>query len=422
MGEIQKSAYGSVRPYTRHTLACPYAGEPDYSKCKCPKWLYVYNAQTGAKSRKSLVTHSWAEAVEIAANTLKGMDPEIAKVRAKEAKDTAEKGELMTVGAACDLWIDRTIRQFGPDASAADQYRWLKRKVCGWAESYGIVHVQDITTLQLDRWYSSNDWDFAPSTKSQRWGILRSMFRYMEKRGVLLKSPAEAIDAVKPDLGHVQGPYTDEQVNKVLANIEKSLPANLPFHKRPTYAPRLRTFINLLLETGCDVGDAVLHEPRRIETHKVKGKTVYIYRYARQKTEIEAIVPISAKLVDELKNVPLEAGTYAEMPFRTRGLKMKRNQKRWSERIDAVLEAAGVEWVEVPRRTKNAEPIRNQANAKQFRHTFAVRQLVAGHSPEDVAKMLGHVDTEMIKKHYAPWVKALDDAFIGRVVGRRAAR
>lgn len=25
MGEIQKSTYGSVRPYTRHTPGCPYA-------------------------------------------------------------------------------------------------------------------------------------------------------------------------------------------------------------------------------------------------------------------------------------------------------------------------------------------------------------------------------------------------------------
>jgi integrase len=347
------------------------------------------------------------------------MDPEIAKAR---AENTAKKGEQMSVAAACDLWIDRTVREFGAEAGVVDQYRWLKKKVCGWAESHGIIHVQDITTLQLERWYSSSDWDFAPSTKSQRWGILRSMFKYLEKRSVLLKSPADAIDAVKPDRGHVQGPYTDEQIRKIVACVEKSIPANLPFHKRDTYAPRLRTFIDLLLETGCDVGDAVLHEPRRIETHKVKGKTAHIYRYSRQKTVVEAIVPISAKLVAELKSVPLEAGTYAEMPFRTRGLKMKRNQKRWSERIDAVLEAAGVEWVEVPRLTKNAEPIRHPANAKQFRHTFAVQKLVVGHSPEDVAKMLGHIDTEMLKRSYAPWVKALDDAFIGRVVEQRPAR
>jgi integrase len=382
----------------------------------------VYNATTGKKSRKSLVTPSWAEAVGVAADTLKGMDPEIAEARAKKAEETVKQGERMTVAAACDLWIDRTVREFGAEAGVVDQYRWLKKKLCGWAESHGIIHVEDITTLQLDRWYSSSDWSFAPSTKSQRWGILRSMFNYMEEREVLVKSPADAIRAVKPDRGHLQGPYTDEQVKNILASIEKSIPANLPFHKRETYAPRLRTFINLLLETGCDVGDAVLYEPRRIETHRVKGKTVYIYRYSRQKTGIEAIIPVPPKLVEALKNVPLEAGTYAEMPFRTRGLKMKRNQKRWSERIDTVLEAAGVEWVEVPGLTKDAETIRHPANAKQFRHTFAVRQLVVGHSLEDVARMLGHVDTEMLKKIYAPWVKKLDDAFIKRVSGRRGAR
>jgi hypothetical protein len=262
MGQIQKSVYGSVRPYTRHTLGCPHEVEPNYDRCRCPKWFYVYDAQTGKKSRKSLVTHSWAEAVEIAAETLKGMDPEIAEARAKKAQETSKKGERMTAPAACDLWIERTVREFGAESGVLDQYRWLKKKVCGWAGSHGIVHVEDITTLQLERWYSSNDWDFAPSTKSQRWGILRSMFRYLEKRGVIAKSPAEAIDAVKPDRGHLQGPYTDDRVKKILGSVEKSLPANLPFHKRSTYAPRLGTFINLLLETGCDVGDVVLHEPR----------------------------------------------------------------------------------------------------------------------------------------------------------------
>jgi hypothetical protein len=138
----------------------------------------VYNAKTGKKSRKSLVTPSWAEAVEIAAKTLRGMDPESAEARAKKVGEQTKNGERMAIGAACDLWIDRTIREFGPDASAVEQYRWLKAKVCAWAASHGIVYAQDITTLQPERWYSSSDWDFPPNTKSQRWGILRSMFRY----------------------------------------------------------------------------------------------------------------------------------------------------------------------------------------------------------------------------------------------------
>jgi integrase len=56
------------------------------------------------------------------------------------------------------------------------------------------------------------------------------------------------------------------------------------------------------------------------------------------------------------------------------------------------------------------------ANVKQLRHTFAVRQLKAGQRPEEVARMLGHVDTDMVRKHYAPWVADLDKAHIMRVL------
>ena len=52
---------------------------------------------------------------------------------------------------------------------------------------------------------------------------------------------------------------------------------------------------------------------------------------------------------------------------------------------------------------------------KMFRHTFAVGCLTAGIPKENVARMLGHVSTEMIDAHYAPWVEGLDVAHIRRV-------
>ena len=64
-------------------------------------------------------------------------------------------------------------------------------------------------------------------------------------------------------------------------------------------------------------------------------------------------------------------------------------------------------WVELPTLDDAGRPRRKQANCKQFRHTFAVRQLKAGQRPEDVARMMGHVDAEMIRKHYAPWCRTL---------------
>ena len=108
MKNLLKSSHGSVRPYTRHSIGCLHPAGPD--TCSCPKWLYVWNAATGKKSRKSLNTPSWAEAQRIASDTLRGMDPEIASARAVTDKRDQQR---MTVSDACDLWIDRTRRQFG---------------------------------------------------------------------------------------------------------------------------------------------------------------------------------------------------------------------------------------------------------------------------------------------------------------------
>ena len=57
MNNIQKSSYGSVRPYTRHTADFPFAKVKDYSGCNCPKWIYVRDIQ-GKRERYSLVTPS----------------------------------------------------------------------------------------------------------------------------------------------------------------------------------------------------------------------------------------------------------------------------------------------------------------------------------------------------------------------------
>lgn len=104
------------------------------------------------------------------------------------------------------------------------------------------------------------------------------------------------------------------------------------------------------------------------------------------------------------------------MPFRDPRLKLVSDRNWWSLRIRQSLKAANVKWVELPSMDDRGRPKRKQANCKQFRHAFAVRQLRAGQRPEEVAKMLGHVNTDMVRKHYAPWVEELDQAHISRVV------
>ena len=239
------------------------------------------------------------------------MHPEIAAARNEKAKTQAT---MMNVREACDLWIVRTEREFG--RSVVDQYRALSNMLCRWATAHGIVSLQEITPLQLERWYSGSDRKKpAETTRSQKWGVLRSMFKYWKERNVLRENPIASIKAIQVKGGHVQGPYTDDQVTAILTAVPKVVPMNIQPEERTLYERRLRTFINLLLHTGCDVGDAVLFSASNIETVKVGKRSAHVYRYSRRKTGTEAVIPVPHWLVDGLRNAPALKGASPELPF-----------------------------------------------------------------------------------------------------------
>ena len=396
--DVLKCAHGSVRPYTRHLQSCPYRNAKSHNACGCPKWLYVRN-QDGLKRRASLNTPSWAEAQRIAADRLRAMDPEIAAARAVTGQHEAS---LVTVKAACDLWLERVARDLGKEGSY-EQYSVVSKELQNWARDMGIVHIQEVTSLQLGRWYGSRHWTRRSlSTRRQRWVMVRSMFRYWHDHKVIPDNVVATVRPVKGSGAHVQGPYSDEQVETVLLQLEGDT--------------RLQTFVLLLLHTGCDVMDAVLFEPARIRNYVVEGREVSVYRYKRVKTNVEAVVPLSADIAETLRSVPRLAENPPAMPFRDPRLKLVSDRNAWSLRIRRALKKANVKWVELPTLDDRGRPERKQANCKQFRHTFAVRQLRSGQRPEEVAKMLGHVNTDMVRKHYAPWVAEMDQAHISRVV------
>jgi integrase len=163
-----------------------------------------------------------------------------------------------------------------------------------------------------------------------------------------------------------------------------------------------------------DVGDAAVFRPEMVDADGV-------LRYIRAKTGVQAVVPLSAHIVKLLREIPLSSTSLRDMPFRSAGIPMESDTHNWWLRIKRVLEAAGVNTVQlveksgVPAYDRNGNPVMKSTNVKMFRHTFAVGWLVAGADKETVAKMLGHVGTAMVDAHYAPWVKGLDDAHVRRV-------
>jgi site-specific recombinase XerD len=405
---VLKTSDGSVKPYTRHIRSCKHRNSADQNGCSCPKWLYE-NRKGERPVRRSLSTPSWAEAQRIAAQVLRGFDSEIAAARLIQ-KDSQQA--RMTVADACQLFVDRTEREFGKGGTHA-QHRSTLKKFQTWASKNGIFWIQDVTALQLEVWYSSAVWKkLARSTQHQRWAVMRTMFAYLKSRKVIPDNPIEEIKPVKADAEFVQGPYSDEQVEKLLTQAKTlDVPLSVNCAEKSMYHDRLTAFITLLLHTGCDLADAVLFDPKAIEDVPLNGRMSFVFRYHRVKTGLLAVIPLTRDLAKILRNIPTVPGHSSSMPFGG-------STKFWSERIRKCLKAAGIAFVTLP--ANRLGRVRTKpANAKQLRHTFAVRQLVQGQRPEEVAKMLGHANTEMVRKHYAPWVKELDMAHVRMVEERR---
>ena len=53
--------------------------------------------------------------------------------------------------------------------------------------------------------------------------------------------------------------------------------------------------------------------------------------------------------------------------------------------------------------------------AYQTRHTYASILLTAGVDPSYVAKLMGHADWSSIRKHYARWIRGVDNQLEGKI-------
>lgn len=408
-----QNKWGSVRPYTRHVATCKFRRRKDYNDCECPKWLYEYPRDRNLRRknpRRSLNTPRWNEALKEANHVLDGFNPEIARARAHEEQ---QNKEMLTVEAACKLWLDKTLSSHGSEG-AYRQYATIANKLVAWARKSKIEFIQDITPVSLAQWYTSPDWTgYTPGVRQQWWVSLRGMFKYLVDLQVLSANPILATRAARRKGSQVQGPYTDEQIKAILAHVADGVSG-----RHEEAAARLRAAIHLLLFSGCDLIDAVLFHQDKISTEKIGGKTYSVFRYHRRKTGIVAVVPLPQEVVAIVRSAPPGPNSPPGMPFRSSAeVKVRSDTIELSRQIRLVLKGAEVRWVELPP-DEDGRVRRKAANAKQFRHTAAIRWLCEGHSIETVARMMGHSDTSMLRRHYAPWVKELDLMHVRSVVER----
>ena len=108
------------------------------------------------------------------------------------------------------------------------------------------------------------------------------------------------------------------------------------------------------------------------------------------KTGTDVRVPLPARCITALNNLPASTGFYFWSGKSTKKSCVGDYQRAFKK----LYKLAGV----------------SGGKAHRLRDTFSVELLLKGVPLADVSALLGHTSTKITEKHYAPWVKARQDA------------
>jgi integrase len=208
---------------------------------------------------------------------------------------------------------------------------------------------------------------------------LRTFFRFCVDRKWVTDNPAKALRMPKNTEPPVE-PFTDEEVEQILAAIEK--------YPDKQNAIRLRALILLLRYSGLCLGDAVT-----ISRDRIKNGTLIL---RTEKTGTLVRLPLPQKVVDAIAACP-----GPRYPFWSGNGKRKSVVTDWQRALKRLFDIAGV----------------RGAHAHRFRHTFACSLLTAGVSLTHVSKLLGHSSEAITEKYYSAWIKGRQEVLEAAVKG-----
>ena len=182
-------------------------------------------------------------------------------------------------------------------------------------------------------------------------------------------------------------PFTDEEMEKILwaADTIREVHPQIP----PATAKKLKALILLMRHSGIRISDAVMFRRDSLKDGKL---------FLRQeKTKYPVLVPLPPFVIQAVMDCD-EGDEY--FFYRTSGTP-KPAITDWQWRLRKVYDLAGVK----------------DGHSHRLRDTFSVALLTSGVSVETVSRLLGHKNIAVTQKHYAPYVKAGQDALEVAVKG-----
>jgi integrase/recombinase XerD len=342
---VLKEEENAMKPYPRHIKTCAHRGDRNWHRCGCPIW-----AQDKGR-RYSLGTSDWKEAARLISGDAPG-------------------GSAITLDEAVELYL--TKRGKGDPGRAPQKDRRMLRLLKEWAASKGFLRLDAATASALDAWRDT--WALKPDSYSMKVhsAVVKAFFAWAVRFDHIAKSPYDRLEAIRVEPTPTL-PLAQEEVSKLLSAVDAAI--------RPADRARVTAWLLLMRWSGLAVQDAgclrrdALDSQNRLRTHRMKtGEFVH--------------VKLPAFVADMLRSmVNIKHKDY----FFWDGKKKPHSQVNWMEhRLRKLYDHAGI----------------SPTGAHRLRDTFAVENLNAGVSVEELAPLLGHSDITTTQRHYMPWVKS----------------
>ena len=368
-------ALRSLILYKRHTPQCPVQRSRVprnkrrfYFECGCP--IYIKGRTLAGDLVPKQSTGFWdlkkAEALR---------DSLLAQARGDGINGP-------TVAECIEKYLVSREREL--DERTLGQHKLALERLQRFLQGQGVQYVRAMTVDHLETFKTAGlPRDMADTTRATTDAKVRCFLRAAFRREWIKEALALKVTTVKA-VYEQKEPYTDGEVEAIL---EQALLLNGGTHGYAKYPKTFRLLLELMLETGLRVGDAVSFDPRLL----TRGDLLWIYTFAplkKKRTEKPRL--LEAYLTDEMKTRIDECDWLSKKgPFwYGAGTDPAALAQAVYERMQSIGVRTGI---------AHCRPHR-------LRDTFAVRKLLGGMQLDDVSRLLGHSSVKVTEAYYAKWV------------------
>lgn len=258
----------------------------------------------------------------------------------------------------------------------------------------GGLDAECATYIVATEWISSLG-DTSAATRNRKKSSIRALYEYMITTNMIEKNPLQALKPEKISKGEYGNQVTRDwlevdEIKRFKSVLDRE--AKLPTHKSNVLMEnvkvnnlRWRAMLNLMLETGIRVNEAITLERAELRNDPTKGYFIIILPEKSKNGEMRKI-PVPKYVVDYIKEYrnAIQFNPDNNYVFLSQnGNKLTQNDV--NKKVKEYAKMANVE--------KNLTP-------HSLRHTFASYKLNVEHIPSTVvAKWMGH-DSKILEKIY----------------------